>query len=34
VLRWAQQVIASAWIAGKNLAGDEQTIGFQGKHAN
>jgi Transposase IS4 len=31
-LKWIQQVSQSAWVLGRDLAGDEQTIGFQGNH--
>jgi hypothetical protein len=31
-LRWIKQVSVSAWNPGKHLSGDEQTIGFQGRH--
>jgi hypothetical protein len=34
MLKWMQQVFQSAWSPAKDLAGDEQTIGFQGQHAD
>jgi Transposase IS4 len=33
-LKWMQQVFLSAWVPAKDLAGNEQTIGFQGQHAD
>jgi Transposase IS4 len=33
-LRWIQQVSQAAWKIGRNLSGDEQTIGFQGNHSD
>ena len=33
-LRWIQQVSQAAWKLGRDIAGDEQTIGFQGNHAD
>ncbi|KAL7562479.1 hypothetical protein ACA910_005453 [Epithemia clementina (nom. ined.)] len=34
VLRHVQDVLMAAWRLGRDISGDEQTIGFQGKHAN
>ena len=31
-LRWIQQISQAAWTLGCDIAGDEQTIGFQGNH--
>jgi Transposase IS4 len=33
-LKWIQQVSQAAWKLGRDLSGDEQTIGFQGNHAD
>lgn len=33
-LAWIMFVSKEAWVPGKHLAADEQTIGFQGKHAD
>lgn len=33
-LKWMQQVIVFAWICGRDLAGDEQTVAMQGQHGD
>ena len=31
-MKWIQQISQAAWKLGRDITGDEQTIGFQGKH--